>query len=346
MEAVPQVPLQVAARAGAYRGRILLFQGRAGSASRRLTDAALSVRANQGVYPSWCLALAAESHALLGHHEEAREAATEAVILDRSEIQAYRPDQLRALAWVDAQSGRISSATDQLWAAADLAASRGQRSFEIIILDDLLRLGEHEAAGRTRELAVHVDGAWSAAIASHADAVLSGATVDLETAAEAFRGIGARLVAAELWATASAARQREGLTARATEAARHAKELSERCEGARTQPLEWAVADVPLDAPGTRDSHARGERGDQRRDRRRTHGLGADGRKSPLCSFRQAWNHQPEPTHWRPSRRMTTGVRADLRMSSHHSMPSPTPRFKNPRWERWRPVCGPTPLAS
>ena len=246
MEAVPQVPLQVAARAGAYRGRILLFQGRAGSASRRLTDAALSVRANQGVYPSWCLALAAESHALLGHHEEAREAATEAVILDRSEIQAYRPDQLRALAWVDAQSGRISSATDQLWAAADLAASRGQRSFEIIILDDLLRLGEHEAAGRTRELAVHVDGAWSAAIASHADAVLSGATVDLETAAEAFRGIGARLVAAELWATASAARQREGLTARATEAARHAKELSERCEGARTQPLEWAVADVPL----------------------------------------------------------------------------------------------------
>ncbi len=96
MEAVPQVPLQVAARAGAYRGRILLFQGRAGSASRRLTDAALSVRANQGVYPSWCLALAAESHALLGHHEEAREAATEAVILDRSEIQAYRPDRLRA----------------------------------------------------------------------------------------------------------------------------------------------------------------------------------------------------------------------------------------------------------
>ena len=50
--------------------------------------------------------------------------------------------------------------TDQLWAAMDLAASRGQRSFEIIILDDLLRLGEHEAAGRTRELAVHVDGAW------------------------------------------------------------------------------------------------------------------------------------------------------------------------------------------
>jgi DNA-binding CsgD family transcriptional regulator len=54
------------------------------------------------------------------------------------------------------------------------------------------------------------------------------------------------LVAAELWAAASAGRQREGLAARATEAARKSKELAGLCEGAQTAPLTWAIATVPL----------------------------------------------------------------------------------------------------
>ena len=246
MGAVSHPSPETLGQANAYRGRFHLFQGRAQSASRLLTDAAVTARDSPSIEPSWCLALAAEAHALLGRHGEASEAAAEAVSLDRAEMWVYRPDELRALAWVDAQDGRISSAIDQLLHAADLAVSGGQRSLELIILADALRLGEDRAAERALALAEHVDGELSAAIAAHARAILSTAAVDLETAATAFGGIGSSLVAAELWASASAARQREGLPARAAEAGRHSAALAERCEGARTQPLGWAVARLTL----------------------------------------------------------------------------------------------------
>ena len=240
------VPMSIMAQSSAYRGRCLLSLGRVRTANRFLNDAAVTFRHNPGVYSSWCLGLVAEARALLGHHEEARAAAAEAVILRRPELLGYQADDLRALAWVDAQDGHISSAVDQLWEAANLAASWGQRSFEIIILHDLLRLGERQVANRIRQLTEHVDGAWSAAIAAHAEAIVSNETADLETAAEAFVTIGSLLVAAELWATASAARQHEGLPARAAEATRYSSELAERCNGARTESLGLAVARVPL----------------------------------------------------------------------------------------------------
>jgi DNA-binding NarL/FixJ family response regulator len=233
--------------ANAYRGRSLLFLGRISSARRQLVDAAVAIRDDPKIAePSWCLALAAEAHALLGHHEEARSAAREAATFDRSEIRAFRPDELRALAWVDAQGGHISSAIEQLWVATNLASSQGQRSFEIIILEDLLRLGELRAAERTREVAAHIDGAWSAAVDAHAAAILSGQTADLEMAADAFGAMGSSLVAAELWSAVSAAYQREGLLARAAQAARKSAALAQLCEGARTDAMNLTRTPDPL----------------------------------------------------------------------------------------------------
>ena len=153
---------------------------------------------------------------------------------------------MRALAWTDAQVGHTSSAIDQLWAAADLAAAQGQRSFEIFILHDLLRLGEHQGVERTLQVAERVDGAWSTAIAAHAAAILTSDTVALEAAAEAFAVIGSSLVAAELWASASTARRAEGLRARANAAARRSFALAELCEGARTPALSGRVTLSPL----------------------------------------------------------------------------------------------------
>ena len=294
------VPMSIMAQSSAYRGRCLLSLGRVRTANRFLNDAAVTFRHNPGVYSSWCLGLVAEARALLGHHEEARAAAAEAVILRRPELLGYQADELRALAWVDAQDGHISSAVDQLWEAANLAASWGQRSFEIIILHDLLRLGERQVANRIRQLTEHVDGAWSAAIAAHAEAIVSNETADLETAAEAFVTIGSLLVAAELWATASAARQREGLPARAAEATRYSSELAERCDGARTESLGLAVARVPLSRRGPRDCQSGGERGNQHTDRRGAIGLGPDHRKPPLRRLRQAGDHGPESALPRP----------------------------------------------
>ena len=56
-----------------YRGRYLLFEGRAASAVRFLKDAALAARADP-TYGSWCLALLAEAEALLGHTTAAKAA--------------------------------------------------------------------------------------------------------------------------------------------------------------------------------------------------------------------------------------------------------------------------------
>jgi ATP/maltotriose-dependent transcriptional regulator MalT len=234
------------AQATTSRARYLLSQGRAQTASRLLNDVLLSLRDNFVREPSWGLALAAEAHALLGEHQQARAAAAESVSLRRQNLNGFEVDEWRALAWVDAQDGRTSSAVTQLWAAADLAATRGQRSFEMIILHDLLRLGEHRAARRAQQLADQVDGAWSAAIALHASAILSADTSALQVAAHAFEGIGSSMVAAELWASAASSWQSEGFRAKASQATRNSAEMAKRCEGARTHPLGRAADPVPL----------------------------------------------------------------------------------------------------
>jgi DNA-binding NarL/FixJ family response regulator len=246
-EASANLSMQVMAAAAAYRGRILLSLGKPRAAARYLNGAAATLRKfSIAVESSWCLALMAEALALLGRHEEAKAAAAEAVALRRPAIVIHQVDEMRALAWTDAQVGVTSSAIDQLWAAADLADARGQRSFEIFILHDLLRLGEHRAAERARRVAERVDGAWSTAIAAHATAILTSDTVALEAAAEAFAVLGSSLVAAELWASVSTARQAEGLQARANAAARRSSALVELCEGARTPALSGTVTLTPL----------------------------------------------------------------------------------------------------
>ncbi len=99
-------------------------------------------------------------------------------------------------------------------AAADLARTRGQGAFELIILGDLLRLGNGGVAQRALELSERIDGEWSIAVASHATAVLSNDVSDWVAAAETFRTFGSNLAAAELWAYVSVAYQHEGLSAR------------------------------------------------------------------------------------------------------------------------------------
>jgi DNA-binding CsgD family transcriptional regulator len=236
-----------------YLGILALVQGRPRTAVRLLNDAALRLRSSSSnLEPSWLRSRVAEAHALLGDLTAARKAAEESVALRRREAQTFRPDELRALAWVDAQDSRVTSALDQLWQAADMAAGRGQVMIEVVILGDLLRLGEQRAAERCLTVvgesngSAGVDGAWAAAIALHAQATLSGAADDLEVAARAFADMGHHLVAAELWATVSTQRQRDGLVARAAEASRNSEKLAAQCEEARTESLSRAVSAVPL----------------------------------------------------------------------------------------------------
>ncbi len=243
---IPNVTPDVRSQSNAYLGRFALAQGRPSTAARLLNDAAVTLRKSPVLPATWCIALAAEAHALLGQHEEARALAAEVRRHPSTEILAFEADQQRALAWVDAQGGRTSSAISDLWNAADLAASRGQLAFEMIALQDLLRLGEHRAAKRACEVTSHVDGPWSTAIGAYAQAIRCGDAAQLEAAAGAFEDVGSSLVAAELWASASAVRQRDALPARSAEAARRSRALTEQCEGATTEPLKLAVARSPL----------------------------------------------------------------------------------------------------
>ena len=217
-----------------YRARLLLFEGRAASAVRTLKEAALTLRADPS-YGSWCLALLAEAEALVGHLDAAEAARSESLALRGNDRLSVLVDERRALAWVDAQGGRLSDAIAELWAAADMALERGQRCFELIILDDLLRLGEVGAAARGQAASEVVEGALAEAVGLHARAAVSGRGTDLEQAASSFTRLDNSLIASELWAAASAAYRREGLQARSTKAAKRSLEMAERCEGATTQ---------------------------------------------------------------------------------------------------------------
>lgn len=239
------VPTEQRVLANGYRARFLLLEGKAASAARTLKEAALRMRTDPG-YGAWCLALLAEAEALLGHRTAAEAARTEALSLPGNDRLSVFVDQRRALAWVDAQSGRLTEAIEELWAAADMALERTERSFELIILDDLLRLGDERAAGRAQDASAAVDGRLGRAVGLHAHAVMSGRGLDFDAAASAFAEMNSSLIASELWASASAAYRHEGLQARSTKAAKRSHESTDLCEGARVQPISWPDRVEPL----------------------------------------------------------------------------------------------------
>jgi DNA-binding CsgD family transcriptional regulator len=263
MASVPGRSAELLAQANTLLGRLHLLQGRVATARRYLFDAAVTTRGDPAVRePSWCIALAGEAEALLGHTDGANRLSEEAHALRRPEILAYEVDTRRSLAWIDVQAGRISSAIEQLWEANRLAEERGQRWFRLLILNDLLRLGEAQAVPFIKQTAPLVDGAVAVAIADHATAVSSDAAADFERAAQAFEEIGMALVAAELWASASIRYQHTGLRARATTARKASARLSITCEGARTQSLAWVVTSPSAITRRQREIALRAAQGD------------------------------------------------------------------------------------
>jgi DNA-binding CsgD family transcriptional regulator/tetratricopeptide (TPR) repeat protein len=245
VSSLSSLPPEMRSPSSMYRARLLLFEGRAAGAARTLKEAALNLRSDPS-YGSWCLALLAEAEALLGHLDAAEAARSESLALRGNERLSMLVDERRALAWVDAQSGRLSDAIAELWAAADMALERGQRCFELIILDDLLRLGEVDAAARGRAASEAVDGALAEAVGLHARAVVSGRGIDLEQAASSFADLNNPLIASELWAAASTAYRREGLQARSTKAAKRSHETAGVCDGATMLSAAWPDQVEPL----------------------------------------------------------------------------------------------------
>lgn len=243
--ATPGLSSETRARANVYRSRFLLFLGKPASALRGFKDAAFSLRSSP-VEASWCLALNAESEALLGNLEAAASARTEARDLSGTDQWTFQVDERRALAWVDAQAGHLTRAISALWDAANLARDRNQRCFEINILEDLMRLGTTDAIDRVNHLVPQVDGALADAIGVHARALDRHDGATYEEAARAFASLGSNIVASELWASAAASYRQEGLAARATKAASHAALATSLSEGSTTRMRVDVGAVEPL----------------------------------------------------------------------------------------------------
>jgi hypothetical protein len=127
-----------------------------------------------------------------------------------------------------------------------MSRERGQRCFELIILEDLLRLGETDAAARARDVSALVEGSLGKAVGLHAQAVISERGMDLELAASSFALMSYSLTASELWAGASAAYRREELPARSTKAAKKSHEMAGLCEGAKLRPVSLPDEVEPL----------------------------------------------------------------------------------------------------
>ena len=200
-------------------GRALLLQGRPADAVCQLTGAAAVLRASEPVgCLVWCLSLAAEAHALLGHLVEASRLAQEAMMRRPSGFALFDGDAARARAWVTAAAGERSRAIGQLIRAADDQESWGQSAFAVFALHDALRLGAKHVAGRLRTLAASLDGPWPAAAAIHACAADADDAASLEDAADAFAALGAGLMAAEAATEASLLWAASGHAARAAAA--------------------------------------------------------------------------------------------------------------------------------
>jgi DNA-binding CsgD family transcriptional regulator len=221
-----------------------LGRGRVRTALRYFRESAALLRDYDvvGMLPS-ALAGIAQAAAQAGEAGVAREAVEE---LDRMTLgyPSWETDVVLGRAWAAVAAGELSRARGLAIEAADLAASRGQRAFELRALHDLCRLSDAaEAAPRLARLAGHddpgerVDGPLAPLAAAHAAALVAGDGAALLEAAEGFSGLDMLLVAAEAADAAAAAHRGNGRDASARTAAARAAQWLRGCEGARPPTL-------------------------------------------------------------------------------------------------------------
>jgi DNA-binding CsgD family transcriptional regulator len=144
-----------------------------------------------------------------------------------------------ARAWATAAAGDLAAAADILDAAVSYAVT-STRTFAVLMLHDLARLGGADRAARWIRQLDPPDGAMLRVRLAYIDALARGDADELEEQARAFATMGADLLAAEAWAEASALLA--GTNGRRSTAASHrASALLRRCEGARTPSLAHLV---------------------------------------------------------------------------------------------------------
>jgi DNA-binding NarL/FixJ family response regulator len=236
----------VATLLAAASGMVALRRGQVRTAARWLREAAGGMREVSDFRLPTVLAPLAEASALAGDSEGAIVASGEAdALVDHAAI--FEGVVRGARAWAALAHGQRTAAAELALAAAAWGAAHDQGATELLSLHDALRLGaDRRVAQQIVALAPEIEGPLARGITARAAGVLADDGVALDAAATQFDEIGARLLAAEAAADASAAFRRAGMLARAERSATRARVLLSACEGARSPGIDEFETPLPL----------------------------------------------------------------------------------------------------
>jgi DNA-binding CsgD family transcriptional regulator len=223
-------------------GRNWLDRGALGKACSLLREgAALYADADLAGFRPLCLAYLSRACAQTSGPDEAERALAQAQAALRPGFCMFDADLGLARAWTFAAAGDLPAAREEALRTADVAEANGQLAFAALALHELARLDDPTATtDRLDALAERLDGPLIHAYAAHAHA-LAGRDADaLERTGARFEAIGAKLLAAEAFAEASAAHRARRHAARGARSATKATVLTEGCE----MPATPALANV------------------------------------------------------------------------------------------------------
>ena len=215
-------------------------QGRLAAASRAFREGASINRELRDIIAlRWCLGGLALAEGMQGHRDAALAAVAELDEMPPISLTMFDADLLdRGRAWASVAAGEVSRARAVLTEAAKRAARCHLWVAEARLLHDTARLGPPELpAIRLAELAATLDNKLIDSLAGHAAALVRRSAPELESAAGAFEGTGAWLLAAEASTAAAALYRAAGLARRASAMTRRAGELTAMCGEVRTPGL-------------------------------------------------------------------------------------------------------------
>jgi DNA-binding CsgD family transcriptional regulator len=237
-----------------------LWLGEAGRARGELTaalrwfrEAAALVRGHDFRHP-YCLPIGhgvlgcfGRAAAQAGEAAEAQTALADADALARPSTAGMNSFFGPIHAWVAVAQGEVTTGIELALKTAHIERHRGNASFEVIALHDVVRLGVPAlVVRRLAELASVVEGRLAPLYADHAAAMAAADGAGLDAIAVAFAELGYTLLAAEAATQAAAAHQSAGCRARAGASAARARALATRCDGACTPALATLIPALDL----------------------------------------------------------------------------------------------------
>ncbi len=225
-----------------WSGELALARGRPRTALAEFREAAAVLAVTPHPYRDWLTRVVmlnlVRAAALTGAPEVAAEAAARYAALDRPWTRVLDGRDGGAPAWLSIAQGEFGRAVDQAVAAADTAAARGQRGWELAARHLAVRLGAADrVCADVVRLGAVVDGPLAAVRVRHTVAAAERDGAGLEVAARDFADLDHHLLAAEAWAQATGVHRTRGRLGDATRTSAAARAAAAGCEGARSPAL-------------------------------------------------------------------------------------------------------------